>query len=440
MINLDIEKIVIQKLIFDENYITEISAKYFKIPIAKHLYKYLKSTLGKKEVLNTSTLAMDAANEKHSILDIFNYSMVGGSENIESPRFYINFLKEKHFKEIFTVKIMDAMQKLSEPNGDIYSIFAKFDEVKKEIEQEIKESNITLQNGLNDAMQELYQRVDDFRQDRQGYKLGFKEIDDLVTLKGGDMLILGSRPSQGKTSLANNFAMNLARNDNSILYISLEVTATSLSSRFLLSENSSVDFNKFKHGSLSDNELTEIEKSLSKFDEMNLRIISGQGSIDQVLKNITIDKQRFNTDVVILDYIQLIRSTEGGNDNEKLTYISAMLKDIALRLNIPIIVLAQLNRDIETRTEKRHRTSDIRGSGAIEQDADIMCFIYNSFIQDKKEKIEGFEDTPETRHLELQFQKNRNGQIGDVKLYFNETISKFYDSVNDSIEGDSLPF
>lgn len=441
MKDLEIEKIVIQKLIFDENYISQVNEKFFTIPIAKHIFKHLQEIQKSDNKIVPETIALNAQTDKFSLFDIFTYCNVGNA-HIESPRYYINFLKEKYFKEKFIGKIQKSLSDLSDPQNDFFDIFADFDRFRSEIEEEVKEENTSLQSGLNDSLEEMYQRISDFRENKKGFQLGYENLDNLVTLQGGDLAILAARPSQGKTSLANNFALNLARNRKSIFYISLEVTATSLSNRILLSENSDIDFTKFKHGSLNNEEIQKIENSVTKFDDLNIRIKAGGSQLETVLKNINIDKQRNNTDLVIIDYIQLIRSNKGNTENEQLTYISAMLKDLALRLKIPFIVLAQLNRDIEKRTEKRHKTSDIRGSGAIEQDADVMMFIYNKFLTDKKEGLIDLNNVlPSDRYLELQIQKNRNGETGDVNLFYNETVSKFYDSADKIEQSDgSLPF
>lgn len=300
-----------------------------------------------------------------------------------------------------------------------------------EAEQRIFDLSITGQDKgfvvFKDALKEAFSRIIERSKnpaDVFGISSGFKALDNMTTgFKDSELILVAARPSMGKTAFALNIGQHAATMENKVVAIfSLEMDAQSLVER-MISATSRVDSKKIRTGKIDDEELgfiTSVSDNLGKarifIDENSAVTIPEMRSKLRKLK-----LRQKALDMVIIDYIQLMNATGKENRQQEIAYISRSLKGIAREMNCPVIALSQLSRASEKRGKNmRPMLSDIRDSGAIEQDADIVMFIHREEYYQK-------EDTPE--HLrnvaEVIVAKHRNGEVGTVYLGWNPSSTRF---------------
>ena len=269
-----------------------------------------------------------------------------------------------------------------------------------------------------------------------GVTTGFKMLDQLTTgLQPGDLIIIAGRPSMGKTAFALNIAANAAiRGSVPTAVFSLEMSAEQLGLR-LLSSEARVSGSKIRSGFLSQNKdwpcLTEAADVLSQApifidDTPAITVLEMRSKARRL-------RSEHNLGFIVVDYLQLMRGRTGTDSREQeISDISRSLKALAKELNLPVVALSQLNRKVEERPNKRPILSDLRESGAIEQDADVIAFIYREKVyRQKAQKEEGAEEDlppmPDDNIAEIIIGKQRNGPTGTVKLVFLDDLTKFED-------------
>jgi replicative DNA helicase len=261
-----------------------------------------------------------------------------------------------------------------------------------------------------------------------GVSSGFYDLDALTQgFQKSDLIIVAGRPSMGKTSLSLNIASNVIKNSKlPVLFFSLEMSKEQIMYK-LLSMETNINQMRLKGGKLYQNDwmkLTKMIKIISKFplfidDTFNLSI----QDIKSKIKTILFEQNELG--LVIIDYIQLMQTTDFETENrvQELSKITRSLKKIAREFNIPIIGLSQLSRNVENRIDKKPILSDLRESGSIEQDADLVIMLYKSKIDHSSSSQPG----PKTSKLiELIIAKHRNGPTGTVQLKFYEEQTKFF--------------
>lgn len=260
---------------------------------------------------------------------------------------------------------------------------------------------------------------------------GFDQLDDLLGgLQPSDLLILAARPSVGKSTLAVNIAINAAKEGNSVGIFSLEMSREQLGMRVLAGE-SGVDSHRLRRHLYSESEEQKIIDSVGGLSELNIFIDDTplQGIMEMRSKARRLYMER-NIDLLVVDYLQLIASENSRNVNrvQEISAISRALKGMARDLNIPVIAVSQLSRAVEMRPSHRPQLSDLRESGSIEQDADIVMFIYREDLYTTEaEWYQRFPDgRPYPRNIaELIIAKHRHGPIGDLKLLFRSQLLRF---------------
>ena len=254
-----------------------------------------------------------------------------------------------------------------------------------------------------------------------GLSSGFDELDKLILgLHPAELIIIAGRPSTGKTTFAINIAENIIiKHDVPILIFSMEMSAEQITTR-LLSSLSKIDLSKLRNGNLTDSDWQKLSSSVELISGKKFFIddSANLSPFDVKSKSRKIFQKHKNIGAIIIDYIQLMR-IPGSNDNKtnEMAEISRSLKILAKELNVPIIALSQLNRGLEQRIDKRPMMSDLRESGAIEQDADVIIFIYRDELYNKNSKDTGL--------AEIIISKQRNGPTGNFKLVFLGKFSKF---------------
>jgi replicative DNA helicase len=252
--------------------------------------------------------------------------------------------------------------------------------------------------------------------DRTGITSGFRDIDDYTAgWQPGNLVIVAARPAMGKTSLALNMAVAAAKDEKRpIAVFSLEMTKQELVER-LLSSEAKLDATKLRRGAIADRDWEKIGHAMGVLHELPIYLDdSGAVSVTEIRSRLRRLKSAYGLGLVIIDYLQLVRPASLGrqvNRNEELSDICRTLKATAKDLECPIIALAQLNRAVETRADKRPLLSDLRDSGAIEQEADIVTFLYRDVYYNK-------ETSADPDATELIIAKHRNGKVGTIKLRF----------------------
>ncbi len=280
-----------------------------------------------------------------------------------------------------------------------------------------------------------------------GITTGFRDLNQLLGgLQKSDLLILAARPSMGKTAFALNMALNACRAlqknteiEQHVGFFSLEMSAEQLTARLMTIE-SGISYYKALTGKISDFELRKFLTTSSKLSDLPLIIDDTPAlSISALRTKIRLLYQLYSLRVVFIDYLQLLKGTTKRSSENRVQEISEItqgLKAIAKELNIPIIALSQLSRLVEQRDDKRPQLSDLRDSGSIEQDADIVMFLYREeYYELRKQPDEGSskhrdwqEKMEKIRNIaDLIIAKQRNGPIGNIKLYFSSSEGLFKD-------------
>lgn len=269
-----------------------------------------------------------------------------------------------------------------------------------------------------------------------GVGTGYVKMDKLTAgFQPGDLIILAARPSMGKTTLALNIMSHISIESSdkrpSVIF-SLEMSKEQLINRFLASVGK-IDSSKLRIGRLEQEEWTKLNNAANLVHNSNLIIDdTGAITISELRSKARRMKQEYNVSIIFIDYLQLMRSgSRSENRQQEISDISRSLKALAKELKIPIVALSQLNRTLEMRADKRPLMSDLRESGAIEQDADVIMFIYRETVYcEACKRRDGSCNKNHHRDTEVIFAKNRNGMPGNVNLAFYGEYTRFENVLN----------
>ncbi len=315
----------------------------------------------------------------------------------------------------------------------VYNNSGKIEELVGEAEQKLfAVSNTTVKtdySALGDLLIDAYDRIEELHKNKgalRGLKTGFHDLDNKTAgFQKGDLIIIGARPAMGKTTFAQNLAYNVAtRNgeNKGVLFFSMEMAKNEIVDR-MISDIAGVDAWKIRTGNVSDEDFAHIGDALGDMNEVPLYIDDTSSMTIYDLSN----KARravhdHNIAMVIVDYLQLIQGSDRykGNRVQEVTEISRGLKTLARELEIPVIALAQLSRGVTGRDDPRPVLSDLRESGSIEQDADLVMFLHRPDYYRQNN-----DDFVPTNITELILAKHRHGPVGKVELYFHPELLRF---------------
>lgn len=289
--------------------------------------------------------------------------------------------------------------------------------------------NIASLQPIKDILHASFEKIEQ-RYERQdaimGVATGFYDFDALTSgLQPSDLLILAARPSMGKTALALNMAQNVAMGGHPVIIFSLEMSAEQLVQRMLCSE-AQVDAQRLKTGYLSESDWPKLSAAIGRLGAAPIYIDDTAGITAMEIRS---KARRLKAEtkselgLIIIDYLQLMQggkaSAKGGQNREQeIASISRAIKGLARELHVPVLALSQLSRGVESRTDKRPMLSDLRESGSIEQDADLVMFIYRDEYYNK-------ETSTEKNIAEVIIAKHRNGPTDTVKLFFHKELTRF---------------
>ena len=329
----------------------------------------------------------------------------------------------------------DASQIIEKAEVKLYNLSSS-----GEISQDFKKFSTSLVEAINSA-ESAYKREGQL----SGIPTGFTDLDQLLGgLHKTDLIIIAGRPSMGKTALATNIAFKMVNTKsiddenkkNIVGFFSLEMSSEQLATR-ILAEDSSISSEKIRRGQLNSNDFQKIVKSSQTLGDLSLYIDDSPNlSISALRTRARRLKRKYGLNAIVIDYLQLIRPSLSRPDNRvlEIAEMTRNLKSLAKELNIPVLCLSQLSRQVEQRDDKRPQLSDLRESGAIEQDADVVMFIYREeYYIERKEPSSGTEDNQKWQEkmakihnvAEVLVAKQRHGPIGKVNLHFEGSITKF---------------
>ena len=287
-------------------------------------------------------------------------------------------------------------------------------------------SDNSLKNDLTsieDILDQSFERIDElFRNKGQlrGIRTGYRDLDNITAgLQRSNLIILAARPAMGKTTLVTNLAYNVATIEKKpVLFFSLEMSKEQLIDR-MLADAAGVDSWNIQTGNLSEEDFSKLSDAMGEMAEAPIYIDDTPGITTLELRT---KARRLAHDgelgLIVIDYLQLLEpTTKTGNRVQEVSEISRSLKLIARELNVPVIALSQLSRQVESREDKRPQLADLRESGSIEQDADIVMFIYREAYYNPETERENITD--------LIIAKHRQGAVGTIELYFHPELLRF---------------
>ena len=410
----------------------ELTPDDFYKPANKIVFKTMLSLLEKGEPIDATTMVSALTNQG----DISNIGgmtyvveLVNSTPTSKNVEHYAKLVKEKSMLRKVIADLSESLSSAYQGDVSISDIIAKTEKSMLDI------SNQNAGTGFRNVADILdtHMQIVETRSQTDGFvtglSTGFVGLDKITTgLHEGNLIILAARPAMGKTALALNIAKHVATMERKPAVIfSLEMGAEELIERMVASEGMVPGYH-LKTGNLSTDEWKRLVHAQSNLYDVPIFVDDTAGiRISEIRsKARKLAQEMGGLGVIIIDYLQLITGSKGENRQQIVSEISRELKILAKDLRVPVIALSQLSRSVEQRQDKRPMLSDLRESGSIEQDADIVAFLYRDAYYQKEQA-----DSQEANNVtELILEKNRHGSLGTVKLYFHKEYTKF-----SSVEG-----
>ena len=410
----------------------ELTPDDFYKPANKIVFKTMLSLLEKGEPIDATTM-VSALTSQGDISNIggINYvvELVNSTPTSKNVEHYAKLVKEKATLRKVIADLSDSLSSAYQGDVSISDIIAKTEKSMLDI------SNQNTGTGFRNVADILdtHMQIVETRSQTDGFvtglSTGFVGLDKITTgLHEGNLIILAARPAMGKTALALNIAKHVATMERKPAVIfSLEMGAEELIERMVASEGMIPGYH-LKTGNLSTDEWKRLVHAQSNLYDVPIFVddTAGIRISDIRSKARKLSQEMGGLGIIIIDYLQLITGSKRENRQQIVSEISRELKILAKDLRVPVIALSQLSRSVEQRQDKRPMLSDLRESGSIEQDADIVAFLYRDAYYQKEQA-----DSQEANNVtELILEKNRHGSLGTVKLYFHKEYTKF-----SSVEG-----
>ncbi len=406
--------------------VESLTPESFYKPANKTIYDAILSLYAKNEAIDILTVS-------EYLKGIDKLELVGGRAYINdlalnvitttNIEFYAKIVQEKAIRR----SLINAGSEIVTMAYENESTESTLDNAEKLIFNIASQKTTNDLTPVKDIVLTSYEQIEyryNNKDELTGTSTGFYELDSMTSgLQKSDLVILAARPSMGKTAFVLNLAQNVAlRANRGVAIFSLEMPKGQLVKRMLCSE-AEVDMQRVNSGHMQSKDWEKLTMAMNNFTDAPI-YIDDTGSVtvmDIRAKCRRLAMEEKNLGVIIIDYLQLMEGGSGSNPNDRNQQISAIsrgLKTLARELEVPIIALSQLSRAVESRTDKRPMLSDLRDSGAIEQDADIVMFIYRDEYYNR-------EESENRGKAELIVAKHRNGPVGNVPLLFQSNITKF---------------
>lgn len=390
----------------------------------KIIYQAILNLYSKSEPIDIITL-------KDELESMGKFEQVGGFEYLASlpdkvpttanVQKYIKIVEEKSVLRNLIKTANEIIELGYNPTKDVEDIM---DGAEKKIFDIMQSKNTKSYTPIKDVLVESFTNLEKLYNQKQhvtGVPTQFYDLDDKTAgLHGSELILVAARPAMGKTAFALNIATNAALRANvPVAIFSLEMSKDQLVNRMLCSE-AMVDSNKVRTGKLDEEDWTKLAEAIGPLSEAGVYIDDTPGiSVMEIRTKCRKLKMEKNIGLVVIDYLQLISGSNkrNGSREQEISEISRSLKVLAKELNVPVIALSQLSRAVEQRDDHRPMLSDLRESGAIEQDADIVMFLYRDDYYNK--------ESAEKDIAEVIIAKQRGGSTGTVKLYWMGNYTKF---------------
>jgi len=446
-----IGSILVTNEIFDEVN-TIISNINFYDPMHQKIFDAIENMIYKGMLANPITLKNYFENEKDELnvpeylVKITKFS-TSVRQAIEYSKIIYDMYVRRELIKISEKIIDDAKENNLDSNGQ--NIIENSEKLLYDLAEKGSFSSSLIK--FDDAMKQTIEMASAAYKNEEGIvgvPTGLRDLDDrLGGLHQSDLIIIAGRPSMGKTSLATNIAFNAAQkiqeNDSksSVAFFSLEMSSEQLSTR-IISEQARIGSNDIRRGRISDEQFDQFLETSKNISELPLFIDETPAiSIAAMSNRARRIKRLYGLDLIVVDYIQLMKGSFNNKDGrvQEISQITQGLKAIAKELGVPVLALSQLSRQVEQRDDHKPQLADLRESGSIEQDADVVMFVYREgyYLQRKEpreatvEHAEWQAKMNEVAHLaEIIIGKQRHGPIGKVTLEFEERFTKFKDTQN----------
>ncbi|MCF6339803.1 MAG: replicative DNA helicase [Sulfurimonas sp.] len=444
--NLAFERSILSSIVFEPEQFDELSVALnkddFYLPAHQDIFKSMMLLLQKNQPIDEEFIKKELIKikkfDEQVMLEILS------ANPISNTKAYVDEIKDKSLKRhllTLTTEIKRVTVEEELPSAEVIDI------VEKKL-YEITQDNQT--SDFKDSPKMTFDTMEYIKEMKArgnnilvGVDTGFHELNKMTTGFGkGDLVIIAARPAMGKTSFILNTVNSLIVQGKGVAFFSLEMPAEQLMLR-LLSIQTSIPLQKLRVGDMNDDQWGRLNGAVDKMNDAKL-YVDDQGSlnINQLRSKLRKLKNKHpEIEIAVIDYLQIMSGIGNQDRHLQVSEMSRGLKMLARELEMPIVALSQLNRGLESRNDKRPMLSDIRESGSIEQDADIILFVYRDDIylykeekeREKAAKTEGKEFIPtyvekEEEEAEIIIGKQRNGPTGHIKLVFQKKLTRFVDA------------
>lgn len=428
--NLDAESSLLGSILIDSDAIVRVAdivtVKDFYDERHERIYEAISKLYNKHSPIDILTLSnqlkdddfLDTVGGASYLTELTNY--VPTAAHVEQ---YAEIVAQKALRR----RLINASQEMVglgyDESKTIQSLIEEAEAQLFQVSQQHVKQDIA---SIEDILAESFERLDDLHKDKgkiRGVPTGFKDLDNILAgLQRSDLIIVAARPSMGKTALSLNLAHNIATKSNQpVLVFSLEMSKEQLVDR-MLSMESGVDAWNIRTGNLSDKDFEKIGHAMGTLSEAPIFIDDSPGiTVSDLRTKARREQHKQQLGLILVDYLQLMsggsRFSSDGNRVQEISEISRGLKSIARELNVPVIALSQLSRSVESRSPQIPQLADLRESGSIEQDADVVAFIYREDYYNP--------ETDRKNITDILIKKHRNGPTGNIELYFDRERQKF---------------
>lgn len=430
--SIEAEKAVLGCILIDNNSISDVLEHISHLSFYDRANTIIFETMLE---LYDKTIPIDSVNLINSLKKNNHLESVGGAyyltglsqdaPSVSNAEYYSKIIHEKYVLRMI-IKTSKEMNSLAYEDNEISEIIDKAEQHLFSISEISNKKKFQELEPMLEKVLEIWGNRK--KGDITGVPSGFQDLDNQISgFQNSDLIVLAARPSMGKTALALNIARNAAiNNDMKLGFFSLEMSTQQLTER-LLSSEAEISSHLVRTGKLPKRDWSKLSEAANSLSQAKIYIDDSPGlnimELRAKARQMKLDK---NINMILVDYLQLLhKQGKVESRQQEISYISRSLKALAKELDIPIIALSQLSRAPESRSDHRPIMSDLRESGAIEQDADIVLFIFRKFVYSKDEEDKGI--------AELIVSKHRNGPTGVVKLSFIDDYAKFenYDFIHD---------
>jgi len=426
--NIEAEQAVIGAVLLDSDSLIPTSERLmpedFYRAAHQKIYESMLTISSRNEPLDVITLTSELANrgvlEEVGGVSYLN-DLLASVPTASNVDYYAKIVEEK---AVLRRLIRTATGIATDAYASEDAVDVLLDDAEKKILEVSQRKNVSGFQNIKDVVFQTFGKIEQLYSNRgetTGIPTGFTELDKMTAgFQPNDLIIVAARPSVGKTAFALNIAQNVATKTNeNVAIFSLEMGADQLVMRMLCAEGN-INAQRLRTGSLEQDDWNKLTMAASSLAGTGIYIDDTPGiRVNEIRSKCRRLAQEHGLGMILIDYLQLIQGNGRGGENrqQEVSEISRSLKQLARELKVPLIALSQLSRSVESRQDKRPMMSDIRESGSIEQDADIVAFLYRDDYYDKESESKNI--------IEIIIAKQRNGPVGTVQLAFVKEYNKF---------------